>query len=40
MKSLYHLIIQTDLNVLDTSQVYEPDSLLTDGFIHLAYEAQ
>lgn len=40
MQSLYHLIVPTDLNVLETSQVYEPDSLVTDGFIHLAYKNQ
>ncbi|WP_299005128.1 DUF952 domain-containing protein [uncultured Shewanella sp.] len=40
MKNLYHLLQQADLNRLKESEEYEPDSLVLDGFIHLAYKEQ
>ncbi|NOI68597.1 DUF952 domain-containing protein [Vibrio sp. 99-8-1] len=40
MKKLYHIINQSELDNILKNKLYTPDSLNTEGFVHLAYYHQ
>lgn len=40
MKKIYHLIDSNSLRIAESTGFHKPDSLATEGFIHLAYKEQ